>query len=311
MKNDSPVPIDFVWYHAVNDQSKLDSSLESIRQHLSKKNHEEQSRESSCRIIHAIEADIIYSEPKDQAVMGHPPAVDGELTLTSFLEQLKRAHFQQSTSMGTGDDANHAKIRSESHVLKLDFKSMKALQTNLSHVKEYVDDLPTCLREKVWINADILSGPGEDLNDEHAKLRVKPKFCEKEFLDVVISNFLGTTLSIGWTTSTADEYAVYTDEMVNKMLQCLGCYRKEDLQVTFPIRATSFRQSWGVLRKLYEANENWTVTLWWSVSALPEDEMDWIFETLEMGDDLFKNRTYYDMIGFGSYLLLKRNNMKC
>ncbi|KAL7472900.1 hypothetical protein ACHAXS_013275 [Conticribra weissflogii] len=193
----------------------------------------------------------------------------------------------------------------ESHILKLDFKSMKALQSNLSHVKEYVDDLPTRLRETVWINADIISGPGEDPHDEQAQLRVKPKFCEKEFLNVVISNFPNTMLSIGWTTSMTDESAVYTDEMVNEMIQSLECYQKEHLHVTFPIRATSFRRSWGVLRKLYEVNENWSVTLWWSASVLPEDEMDWIFETLEMGDELYKNRTYYDMSGFSNYFSKK------
>ena len=65
--------INYNWHHAVNDQTTLDRAIDFI---------ENKDRDI---FIEAIEADIIYSEVKSEAVMGHPPSVDGDLTLSSFL----------------------------------------------------------------------------------------------------------------------------------------------------------------------------------------------------------------------------------
>ncbi|KAL7534166.1 hypothetical protein ACHAXR_008769 [Thalassiosira sp. AJA248-18] len=181
-------------------------------------------------------------------------------------------------------------------VLKLDFKSMIALQSSLEEVKKFLAELAPCLRQRVWINADILPGPGEDLDDEMAQKRVQPKFVAAEFLEVVTSQLPGTVLSIGWTTSLTDIHAAYSNEMVNDMIDCAKAYS----QVTFPVRASSFRKSWQSLQKLYRANAHWTITLWWSYELSIED-FDWFYDTLEKDEEL-RNRTYYDLYGFRQYL---------
>ncbi|KAL7443424.1 hypothetical protein ACHAXM_012085 [Skeletonema potamos] len=277
--------IDYTWFHAVNDQHKLNNVLA-----LSAKQIQEQQ-------LHAIEADIIYSEAKGISVMGHPPQVDGELTLASLLQQVYRANFQQRRSTSTSDTLD------ECNILKLDFKSMKALQSSLNEIGKYLKELPPCLHQHVWINADILTGPGGSKGED-----LRPKFDAVEFLELLTaetSMTKSTTLSIGWTTSLNDIRAPYTLDMIDEMISLLRPYPNKN--ITFPIRATSFRTSWEALRRLYDndvdENKKWTLTLWWSLTneqhKLTKEEMNWIHELLESGDDsVLPNRTYYDLVHF-------------
>ena len=267
--------ININWHHAVNDQSKLNQTVKDLDD--GNKNTK----------IQGIEADIIYSSIQKCSVMGHPPSIDGDLTLALFLQQLHNIKFQhQQYSIHTCP------------ILKLDFKSMDALQSSLSDVQEYLSNLPSSLHKRVWINADILPGPGEDVNDKEAQEKMQPKFDASDFLKLVSSELPKTVLSIGWTTSLTDIHAEYTNKMVDDMIECAKPYS----YVTFPIRASSFRKSFGILKRLYQ--KDWTVTLWWSYQ-LPKEEFDWIYNTLE--NSSLRNRTYYDMMGFHAHLQQKQN----
>ena len=278
----APLLINYNWHHAVNDQSKLNRVLTFLQDDDGDGNI---GNHNTKGLIEAIEADIIYSDAKSQAVMGHPPSIDGNLTLASFLQQLQHVKFQHNHDITN---------RHECPVLKLDFKSIDALQCSLMDVQNYLFNLPSYLHQRVWINADILSGPGENADDVEAQKKMQPKFYAAEFLKLVTSQLPGTVLSIGWTTSLTDIHAVYTNEMVNEMVE----YAKPFPNVTFPIRASCFRKSWAALKQLYQKN-TWTVTLWWS-NELSKDEFDWIYSTLEDSD--LRNRTYYDLTGFRTHL---------
>ena len=271
--NSLPVlPIQHYWHHAVNSQDKFDIALASVNETTTK--------------VQSIEADIIFSATKQKAVMGHPPENDGDLTLKSFLEQLQDVGFQYSSGACTN------------RIVKLDFKCMLAFESSIPNLQYYLQQLPPQFHHLLWMNADILPGPGEDPSDISSELKMKPKFDAAEFLHIVSKQLSGTTLSIGWTTSLSDKRAVYTQEMVDRMLEVLKPYEK--INVTFPIRATSFRHSWDVIQKLYRYN--WTVTLWWSLGKLEETELDWIYTTLEEENALFRHRTYYDLVGFQDYV---------
>lgn len=281
---DNALLINYNWHHAVNSQSKLNDVLT----YLSNKSNND-------TYIEAIEADIIHSEVQSKAVMGHPPLVDGDLTLVSFLQQVHSINFQQQHDNDSIDTCP---------VLKLDFKSMEALQSSLSDVQGYLSNLPTNLhRRLLWINADIMAGPGEDLNDAISQKKIQPKFNAEEFVQVVSTQLPGTVLSIGWTTSLSDRYAPYTDIMVDNMIECCKSFPN----VTFPIRGTSFKGSWSTLKRLYDTNPAWTVTLWWSYT-LSLDEFKFIHNTLE-SDETFRDRTYYDLRGFRDYLLETEKKM--
>ncbi|KAL9189601.1 hypothetical protein ACHAXT_009276 [Thalassiosira profunda] len=270
----APLLIDYHWHHAVNDQSKLNRALDYAASKVG---------ESGGGAVEALEADIIYSEAKQQAVMGHPPSIDGDLTLASFLQQIHQAGLQQ----GCDSDKQGA-----CPVLKLDFKSMPALRSSLADVTRYLNNLPKHLHRRVWINADILPGPGEDLDDVVAQRKVQSNFDAAEFLQLVTGQLPGTVLSIGWNTSLTKERAVYTNNMVDEMVR----HATPNSDVTFPVRASCFRASWPSLRKLYDANCSWTVTIWWSRGELPKEEFDWMYETLEL-DEKYRNRTFYDVLG--------------
>ena len=289
------LPINHLWYHAVNDQTKLDDVLKRIHQYQHQpaiEHHPNNSIDTDRSIVHSIEADIIFSANKSTSVMGHPPDTDGELTLSSFLDQIGQAHFQSS---------NHTNAADGYHVLKLDFKSMAALQYSFDAIKLYLSKLSIHLHQYVWINADILAGPGEDLSDTEAQLKLQPKLDASEFLSLVTQQLPGTSLSIGWVTSLTDIRGPYTHEMVDEMIQLLEHY-PSSVKVTFPVRATCFRISWNALQRLYQMNTNWTVTLWWSLNKLPKEDFIWMYATLEQGGVALRNRTYYDVAGFDEYL---------
>ena len=269
--------IEYIWHHAVNDQHKLNNVLASS----AKQTQHEQ--------LHAIEADIVYSEAKSQSVMGHPPQVDGELTLASLLQQVHQAKFQFQ-QLPTCD--------TKFQILKLDFKSMKALKSSMNDIENYLEELPPCLHQHVWINADILLGPGGDQGED-----LQPKFDADEFMELLAtetSMTKSTTLSIGWTTSLTDIRAPYTKDMVDDMITLLRPYPNKI--ITFPIRASSFRLSFEALRRLLDENKKWTLTLWWSLTSeqhkLTKEEMNWIHELLESSDQSLRDRTYYDVVNF-------------
>lgn len=278
------LPIHHKWHHAVNSQDKLDAVLKATKTATRK----------SPYSIDSIEADIIYSHAKQQAVMGHPPASDGDLTLYSFLQQLDQAHFQCPHF-----SIEAASQYSTNRIVKLDFKCMAAFQASIAHVQSYLKNMPRRFHHLVWVNADILPGPGEDQDNDEAQLKLTPKFNAAQFLRAVATELPGTTLSIGWTTALFDTRAKYTSEMVQEMMVVLKPYKH--LNVTFPIRATSFRNSWDVLQPLY--TNGWTVTLWWSLDVLTRQEVDWIYHALEEGKENFRNRTYYDLVGFDEYFV--------
>jgi len=196
-------------------------------------------------------------------------------------------------------------------------------------VSNYLSSLPSTSpstsamvqKQHIWINADILSGPGCK----------EPAFRDPyEFVQLATTHLRGTTLSLGWTTAAKstrttctddyddDEYC-YTDEMITEMINVASSY---PYHVTFAVCASYFKQSWKVLQRLYSHDDSvgmlqhedertscttsstrrlWTVTLWLSGGgSLSDQDRRYIYETLE-GDDAdeeLRNRTYYDIPDF-------------
>ena len=85
-----------------------------------------------------IEADVSAGEA-GQPIMAHPPDTQSDLSLDLFLETVLTA---------TEGGARKG--------IKLDFKSLDILQPSLETLKR----LEARLEFPVWLNADILRGPG-------------------------------------------------------------------------------------------------------------------------------------------------------
>ncbi|XP_035986864.1 protein FAM151B isoform X2 [Fundulus heteroclitus] len=114
---------------------------------------------------HMIEADVtIRGHDPKEPIMAHPPHTDSDITLKEWLEEV--------TTNNKG--------------IKLDFKRLEAVSPSLALLEHMLPEP----NRPVWINADILSGPGG---------QVRPVDSEV-FLSVVTALHPQTMLSLGWTT---------------------------------------------------------------------------------------------------------------
>ncbi|KAH7474007.1 Protein FAM151A [Phytophthora ramorum] len=286
-------PLEYRWAHAVNSNALLTSVQHQIQE-------AEKLHFATPDFVNAIEADIVWGEAKQTPVMGHPPATDGDLTIVRFLDAMLElaAKFQSLTTQ------NETPL-----IVKLDFKSSRAFEASSEALAEFVVQYP--FTRGVFINADILPGPA---NSNYVA------FDATTFLKHV--NELGErgggihrhklVLSVGWTTANANEEEIhreYSSAMVNDMLRVLEPYG-DTIAVTFPLRATSVRKSWAALRPLL-GPQNYGFTLWWAITQISDDELRWLYSTLELeshadggpaSQRTYSGRTFYDIKGFDSFL---------
>ncbi|KAM7018594.1 protein FAM151B isoform 1-T2 [Tautogolabrus adspersus] len=175
---------------------------------------------------HMLEADIIMRgrDPREP-IMAHPPDTDSDITLREWLQAVKEHDIG----------------------IKLDFKRLEALSPSVLLLQEVLSEpgLP------LWINADILSGPGGQATP------LQPQ----SFLSVVRTLPTHTVLSLGWTTgwTAGTENPGYSWDMVHAM---------EDLcknlkhPVTFPVRAALMAQSAAQLTWLLQQADRYFLTVW-------------------------------------------------
>ncbi|OWZ13369.1 putative membrane protein [Phytophthora megakarya] len=283
--------LDFRWAHAVNSNVLLEAVQRQV--------HAAKQQEFTTEFANAIEADVIWSDVKQTPVMGHPPATDGNLTFTRFLDaMLGLATIFQGSAM-----PNKTPL-----IVKFDFKSSRAFEASSQALTKFVAQYP--FTKGIFINADVLPGPANS---------TEVAFDAATFLKQVheIGEYEGgkhhhkVVLSVGWTTANDNEeeiYREYSSAMVDDMLRVLKPYG-DTIAVTFPIRATSMRKSWAALRPLL-VPPNYGFTLWWAISQISDDELEWMFSSLELethedGDgnqETYAGRTFYDVKGFDSFL---------
>ncbi|XP_062549346.1 protein FAM151B isoform X2 [Armigeres subalbatus] len=224
---------DITWAHAVNSQEHLHDVLNSD--------------------IHFIEADIVLGQVDGNAdnqnkipIMAHPPATTSDISLESFLTQIQVYN----------NAAENQKVKG----LKLDFKSISALETSISIIND-VYDMKTF---STWINADILPGP---VNNTET-IPVDPeRFFE------AISQIGPAVLSIGWTTKWGESSTdgCYTEQQVNQMIRVIkeNGIDQNGNSITFPVRAGIAANSLKQLMYLYSSlkdSNNVTFTIWSSIN---------------------------------------------
>uniref|UniRef100_A0AAQ6IMT3 Menorin-like domain-containing protein n=1 Tax=Anabas testudineus TaxID=64144 RepID=A0AAQ6IMT3_ANATE len=168
---------------------------------------------------HMIEADIIIRgrDPKEP-IMAHPPDTDSDITLKEWLEGVK----------------THNKG------IKLDFKSLEAVSPSVALLEEVL----TGPSRPVWVNADILPGPGGQARP------LEPQ----AFLSAVTTLPTHTVLSLGWTTGWTAGIVNpgYSWDMVRGMEEVC---RTLQHPVTFPVRAALLVQSFSQLTWLLQQSD--------------------------------------------------------
>ncbi|XP_030647820.1 protein FAM151B [Chanos chanos] len=204
---------------------------------------------------HMIEADILLRglDPVEP-IMAHPPQTDSDISLRDWLTQV---------------------ITSDKGV-KLDFKSLAAVGPSIALLQE----VRAQLRGPVWINADILPGPGGKA------VPLDPQ----AFIAAVGPTSDSDVLSLGWTTGwTPDtENPGYSWEMVHQMEAVCKTLKQP---VTFPVRASLLAQSFPQLQWLLQQSDRYSLTIWTGQS----DVLD-VKDLLPYRQNFSRTRIYYDLL---------------
>ncbi|XP_071337958.1 protein FAM151B isoform X2 [Trachinotus anak] len=207
---------------------------------------------------HMLEADVIMRghDPKEP-IMAHPPDTDSDITLKEWLEGVK-----------TRDKG-----------IKLDFKSLEAVSPSMALLEAVLAEQ----RRPVWINADILSGPGGG--------QARP-LEPQAFLSAVGTLPSHTVLSLGWTTgwTAGTDNPGYSWEMVHVMEEICRTLKRP---VTFPVRAALLAQSFSQLRWLLQQSDRYTLTVWTG-----RDDVFTPQDLLPYRKEFDISRIYYDLPDF-------------
>jgi hypothetical protein len=217
-----------VWGHSLNSIELLDAAL--------------------ARGADALETDVAFNTLLQLPVMKHASTSSGA---SDLLTKDWLAHL-----------AMHVAVDRQVKVLKLDFKSLEAVLPVVDLLEETM--LPAGV--EIWLNADILPGPGTS----------QPPIVADAFLDAC-SHVPHATLSLGWTTGWSPWVRiVYEDKHVDAMLAVLESRRAHASRthVTFPVRASLARSSWPALARLLDEVPNSSITLWTGEEGVPEQDLD-------------------------------------
>ncbi|XP_074526694.1 protein FAM151B [Halichoeres trimaculatus] len=207
---------------------------------------------------HMLEADIVIRghDPREP-IMAHPPKTDSDITLREWLQAVKE----------------HDKG------IKLDFKSLDAVSPSVLLLQEVLQEDMSESGRPVWLNADILSGPGGQATPLDAQ----------SFLSAVRTLPTHIVLSLGWTTgwTAGMQNPGYTWEMMHTMEDIC---RTLQHPVTFPVRAALMAQSVPQLTWLLQQSDRYSLTVWTWV----EDEFD--LQDLRLFRKQFDiSRIYFDL----------------
>uniref|UniRef100_A0A3B5AVS4 Family with sequence similarity 151 member B n=1 Tax=Stegastes partitus TaxID=144197 RepID=A0A3B5AVS4_9TELE len=168
---------------------------------------------------HMIEGDVLLRgcNPREP-IMAHPPDTDSDLALRQWL-------------LG---------VRMHSKGIKLDFKSLEAVAPSLV----LLDEMLVEPSRPVWVNADILPGPGGQTTP----------LDPQAFLSAVTTLPTDTVLSLGWTThwTAGTDNPGYSWDMVRVMHDICGSLKHP---VTFPVRGALLAQSFSQLSWLLQQSD--------------------------------------------------------
>lgn len=231
---------DVTWMHAANSMSTLNKSLSSS--------------------LNMIEADVLmrHNRSDTEPIMAHPPDTDSNLTLAEFLE----------------------KVTASSKGMKLDFKSVIAVEPSLQLLKNISDSKG--IKNPVWLNADILDGPCFDKPSLPVNSKTFIKLCQQYFPNAV--------LSLGWTTgnNVSESKNKYTWSNVIEMGKHISSISQP---VTFPVRAILIQRSLPQILWLLDLSRNLTLTVWSSEKDVYDQR-----DMLDLRSKVYnKKNVYYDL----------------
>ncbi|NXU88559.1 F151B protein, partial [Xiphorhynchus elegans] len=177
-------------------------------------------------------------------IMAHPPDTDSDITLQEWLA------LMVNTNKG----------------IKLDFKSLEALGPSL----ELLGQVEQQLRRPVWINGDVLAGPGG-----------APPVLEAQTVLSTVTSAFPDGCAAGRVP------AGYEWPMVRAMSELC---RPLSQPVTFPVRAALVPRSLPELRWLLDQSDRYCLTVWTG-----KEDIYSVDDLLCIRENFDKSRVYYDI----------------
>lgn len=145
----------------------------------------------------------------------------------------------------------------------MDFKDPPAVELCISYliskIESHQSSSSSSSSREIWLNADILEGPGAKQSSFDANTFIKQ--CIP-----LIQRFPKSKIrfSLGWTTILPTpenpSSTQYTESMIKQMLSICDSYKLEN--VTFPMRSSLIRNSIPAIRMLLQHNPSFSLTLW-------------------------------------------------
>lgn len=226
------------WAHAVNSRSYLERTLAS---------------KACC----CIETDIGWNTALQVPVMIHKAHSNNtkDFKLSEFLEMVVGSEWLRRDQ--------------EDKTIKLDFKSLDAVAPCIAQVQE--SGLSMRAGVQVWLNADVLPGPGASAH--------KPLDFHR--FQEACAPLPAAAMSLGWTTGfnkfTLAPNEPYSKTMVDEMLT-LTRSLSADRHVIYALRASLVRASWDQLRRLLEDSkqQRTSLSVWTGAEGVPQSELEWM-----------------------------------
>jgi hypothetical protein len=197
----------------------------------------------------------MMSHPPCVPIMAHPPHRHSDLTFDLFLNMVA----------GTGKH------------IKLDFKELEAAQACLPILAAA---LPRLVGQHVWLNADILPGPGYDGSPLDAQ----------KFLGMCIDFCPDCHLSLGWKVSVLDRHP-YDSEHMETMSSMLTAHNLTGVVFAACARLVSYDPS--PLAALLEKFPQSQLLLWTGTGEPPLQQA-----RAEYLQGVFKENGLHERVGF-------------
>ena len=226
-----------------------------------------------------IEADVNLGFDLDGSIsemvpiMAHPPNIISDLSLERFLLTTIQA-LEDNPGLRKG--------------IKLDFKRTDILKDSLQIVQNLLDRIDCPL----WINADIINGPGI--------FPLTTKVDPNVFLTAVKEYVPEATFSPGFTTSALANPPNYEKYQMDEMIEKLQVYQILGYKITFPIRGLFAAASYDVIKYLLDATStstvNTTLTVW-GTDPITDEELEALKGFIQtVGKDRVYVDTAYDLL---------------
>ncbi len=235
------------WAHATNSRNQFEEALASTS-------------------VKAIECDVMMNrDDPPEPILSHPPSRESDLTVHQMLRLITAPHKDER-----GNLKKH---------LKLDFKEIGALKPTLDLILD--SDFTNTMRNQIFLNADILSGPGFQPNDPSI---VSPsKFLELSLSSIQRLRAINPQILFGFSLGFKCDWQSeegYSSSQVSQMSDLVDKYQLAssnfEVRIVLALNARQLSKSLSVFDGFLTDYPESTILAWTGSGepSIPSDEVE-------------------------------------